>query len=228
MEQIILAIVSDIHSRFPTVCARQWNLWVSVPYPLADSFSSLLQFHVYNSALCVGTLVLRDANNAMAAFAVQQIEIAVSLYTSLCQYSPKDRRYRRNLEWLEKLRTRAAARLDAASLAQTKNADGSMQQQKRHSVNENGDAADEFLGWRTRLIERTGQDRPTISTILSPSTPAGSLATNNTNQSPNTAYPSMVQGQQMSSEVAAMSTLQPWPSSDPTNVAVRGAVHVNH
>lgn len=159
----------------------------------------------------------------MATFAFQQIETAVGLYTSLCQYNPKDRRYRRNLEWLQKLRARAAARLEAASTAQNKNADGSTQQ-KRHSVAENGDAADEFLGWRTRLIERTGQDRPTISTILSPSTPAGSLGTSNPNASPNATYPSMLQGQQMSSEVAAMNTLQPWSSSDATNVAVRELV----
>lgn len=159
----------------------------------------------------------------MAAFGVQQIETAVSLYTSLCQHNPKDRRYRRNLGWLEKLRTRAASKLAAASTAQSKNADIGLQQ-KRHSIPEAGDATDEFLGWRTRLIERTGQDRPTISTIRSPSTPAGSLATNNTDPSPNATYPNMVYGHQMSSDFAATSTLQPWPSDDPTNVAVRIAV----
>lgn len=159
----------------------------------------------------------------MAAFGVQQIETAVSLYTSLCQHNPKDRRYRRNLEWLEKLRTRAASKLAAASTAQSRNTDIGLQH-KRHSIPEAGDASDEFLGWRTRLIERTGQDRPTISTIRSPSTPAGSLATtNNTNPSPNATYPNMVYGQQMTSDFAATSTLHAWPSDDPTNVAVSTA-----
>lgn len=155
----------------------------------------------------------------MAGFAVQQIETAVSLFTSLCRYDPKDRRYRRNLEWLEKLRSRAVARLSAATAAQGKQSgDGAGHKRNQpHHVGDDGDAMDEFLGWRTRLIERTGRNRPTVSTILSPVTPTGSLATNNTNPSPQPMYPGNAP---LDTEAMAAGALQAWPASDPTNVAV--------
>jgi hypothetical protein len=154
----------------------------------------------------------------MAAFALQQIETAVRLFTSLCQYHPKVRRYRRNLDWLEKLRIRASARLAAATTANKDAASG--RHQKHHSTGQNGDAADEFLGWRTRLIERTGQDRPTVSTILSPVTPTGSLNTSNTNPSPNATYAAGAHDHVISAEMMAANTMQPWPSTDPMNAAL--------
>jgi hypothetical protein len=151
----------------------------------------------------------------MAAFAVQQIELAISLYTSVCQHHPKDRRYRRNLEWLEKLRVRLTTKVAAASTAKSKDAGNA----QLHSITDNGDAVDEFLGWRTRLIERTGQDRPTISTIRSPATPAGSLATNNTQLTPNATYQNAILNQQIS-DFSATDLSERWPANDPINVAV--------
>ncbi|PVH82125.1 hypothetical protein DL98DRAFT_653478 [Cadophora sp. DSE1049] len=158
---IILAIVTDIHARFPAVSIRQWNLW----------------YHVYNSALCLGTLVLRDARNAMATFAVGQIDVAIALFTSLTQHGANTPRYRRNLQWLQKLRAKASDKISEASAAPRL----SPQRGTEHHGNgdEREDADDvELLGWRTRLIERVGQDRPTRSTIRLPATPTGSLTSN--------------------------------------------------
>ena len=163
---------------------------------------------------------MRDARNEMAEFAFKQIENAVILFTSLCQYNPKDRRYRRNLDWLEKLRNRASARLTAVSTAKTKEGTHSNLQKQHPATDADGDAVDEFLGWRTRLIERTGQDRPTVSTILSPATPAGSMGTNNTGPSPDAAYSNMIYDHQLGAEMIGPGSFQPWPSNDPMNVAV--------
>lgn len=154
---IILAIVTDIHARFPAVSIRQWNFW----------------YHVYNSALCLGTLVLRDARNAMASFAVRQIDVAIALFTSLTQHGANTPRYRRNLQWLQKLRAKASDKISEASAAPR------LSPQRDENSEEREDADDvELLGWRTRLIERVGQDRPTRSTIRLPATPTGSLTSN--------------------------------------------------
>lgn len=95
---IILAIVKDIHARFPAVSARQWNFW----------------FHVYNSALCLGILVLRDPGNAMATFALEKIDVAIYLFTSLTHHGGGTPRYHRNLQWLQKIRLYRCVRRSSA------------------------------------------------------------------------------------------------------------------
>ena len=128
---------------------------------------------MYNSALCLGTLVLRDARNAMASFAVGQIDVAIALFTSLTQHGANTPRYRRNLQWLQKLRAKASDKISEASAAPR------LSPQCDENSEEREDADDvELLGWRTRLIERVGQDRPTRSTIRLPATPTGSLTSN--------------------------------------------------
>ncbi|RSL70432.1 hypothetical protein CEP53_001842 [Fusarium sp. AF-6] len=110
---IIISIVTDIHTRFPAVTTRQWNFW----------------YHVFGSALCLGTLVLRDPSNVMANFALTQIDAAI------CRKRDTD------------------------------------------AVDGNGDREDdediEFLGWRTRLIERAGKGhQKTVRTIRLSETPS--------------------------------------------------------
>ncbi|KAH7411112.1 hypothetical protein BKA64DRAFT_692805 [Cadophora sp. MPI-SDFR-AT-0126] len=161
---IILAIVTDIHARFPAVSIRQWNFW----------------YHVYNSALCLGTLVLRDARNAMATFAVGQIDVAIALFSSLTQHGANTPRYRRNLQWLQKLRAKASDKIAEASAAPKLTPQRAATGRHHQGDSEEREDADdvELLGWRTRLIERVGQDRPTRSTIRLPATPTGSLTSN--------------------------------------------------
>lgn len=143
--------------------------------------TSALQYHVFNSALCLGTLVLRDPGNVMAGFALSQIDAAISLFTSLLQHGARLPRYKRNLQWLLNLRTRALSKTSRASAAQ---------QEGEPSAQRDGGDGDgdghrdqdedvELLGWRTRLIERAGQGRgKTVRTIpLAAETPTGSQIT---------------------------------------------------
>ena len=164
---ILISITTDIHARFPAVSTRQWNLW----------------FHTFNSALCLGTLVLRDPGNTMSAFVLEQIDATISLFTSLIQHGAGTPRYRRNLQWLQKLRARAKAKIAALTEAQLTNRRRAQEDGQQSTSEEREDGEDvELLGWRTRLIERAGQNRKTIRTIRhSATTPTGSAITISSN-----------------------------------------------
>lgn len=129
--------------------------------------------------------MLRDPSSTMATFALEQIDIAISLFTSLTQHGANTPRYFRNLQWLHKLHARASAKISKASAAQKSAPQRGAELDQQVNSEDREDAEEvELLGWRTRLIERVGQGRPTISTIgLSP-TPA-SHATNTSNPLPN-------------------------------------------
>ncbi|KAF2014262.1 hypothetical protein BU24DRAFT_423267 [Aaosphaeria arxii CBS 175.79] len=151
---MIISLVMDIHKRFPAVSLRQWNLW----------------YHVFGSALCLGTLLLRDPTNAMSAFVLSQIDAAVDLFTSLIQHGAGSPRYNRNLEWLTKLRARASSKMASSSqVAAVQSNHDENQRRGDGDVDDNEDV--ELLGWRTRLIERAGQESPSVKTIHLPSTP---------------------------------------------------------
>ncbi|CAH0022329.1 unnamed protein product [Clonostachys rhizophaga] len=157
---IIIGLVTDIHTRFPAISTRQWNFW----------------YHVFNSALCLGTLVLRDPGNIMSSFVLTQLDASISLFTSLLQHGARTPRYKRNLQWLIKLRARALAEISTASTAQRNGAPGDVDQGHGNNAGGEGDDEDvELLGWRTRLIERAGQDRQKIIKTISLATaPASS------------------------------------------------------
>ncbi|VUC36500.1 unnamed protein product [Clonostachys rosea] len=149
---MIIALVTDIHTRFPAVSTRQWNFW----------------YHVFNSALCLGTLVLRDPGNIMSSFVLTQIDAAISLFTSLLQHGARTPRYKRNLQWLIKLRARALTEISTASAAPRNGAQEGTEVDSGSSSEEKRDDEDvELLGWRTRLIERAGQDRQKIIRTIS-------------------------------------------------------------
>ncbi|KAL4736407.1 hypothetical protein BDV11DRAFT_211264 [Aspergillus similis] len=154
---IILSIVNDIHRRFPAVSARQWNFW----------------YHTFGSALCLGTLVLRDPGNPMATFVLGQIDTAIELFTSLVQ-TANTPRYRRNLQWLTKLHARVSSKISTASTKansqRPENAAPASDRPTDATRGEREDSEDvELLGWRTRLIERADhQNRHTIRTIPLP------------------------------------------------------------
>lgn len=160
-----------------------------------DHQNSLLsiQYHVFNCALCLGTLVLRDPSNVMAGFVLSQIDAAISLFTSLLQHGARTPRYKRNLQWLLNLRTRALSKTSKASATTTQpEGDGASSSQRvagpdRQDGGGDGDGEAhrdqeedvELLGWRTRLIERAGQGRgKTVRTIpIAAETPTGSQIT---------------------------------------------------
>ncbi|KAL4764891.1 Zn(II)2Cys6 transcription factor [Aspergillus foveolatus] len=154
---VILSIVSDIHRRFPAVSTRQWNFW----------------YHTFGSALCLGTLVLRDPGNPMATFVLGQIDTAIELFTSLVQ-TANTPRYRRNLQWLTKLRARVSSKISTASIqANSQRPENAALASDRLTGAIRGDREDsedvELLGWRTRLIERADHhNRHTIRTIPLP------------------------------------------------------------
>ena len=138
---------------------------------------------MFNSALCLGTLVLRDPGNIMANFVLTQIDAAISLFTSLVQHGARTPRYKSNLQWLLNLRTRALSKLSEASVAPgglPQRHDALQQQSTVRDGDGNGEQDEdvELLGWRTRLIERAGQGRQkTIRTIRLVETPTGSQTT---------------------------------------------------
>ncbi|CAK7235708.1 hypothetical protein SBRCBS47491_009387 [Sporothrix bragantina] len=143
---MIIAIVADIHARYPAISTRQWNLW----------------YHVFGSALCLGTLILKHPTHAMANFALLQIDTAIALFMSLVQNGANTPRYQRNLQWLQKLRSRATAKMDeAGSLQQgkTTTADAAMDTAGTNTNNagQQDERDVELLGWRTRLIRQAGQ-----------------------------------------------------------------------
>lgn len=125
----------------------------------------------------------------MAGFVLSQIDAAIGLFTSLLQHGARLPRYKRNLQWLLNLRTRALSKTNKASAAQQ---EGEPQPQRDGGANRQGgsggdgegdghrdqDEDVELLGWRTRLIERAGQGRgKTVRTIPLAETPTGSQIT---------------------------------------------------
>lgn len=148
------------------------------------------QYHVFNCALCLGTLILRDPGNIMAGFVLSQIDAAISLFTSLLQHGARTPRYKRNLQWLLNLRSRALSKTSKASATQQQEGGNPLTQPAAASEQQQGsgeggddrrdqDEDVELLGWRTRLIERAGQGRgKTVRTIpLVAETPTGSQIT---------------------------------------------------
>ncbi|CAK7207518.1 hypothetical protein SEUCBS139899_010328 [Sporothrix eucalyptigena] len=144
---MILALVADIHARYPAISTRQWNFW----------------YHVFGSALCLGTLVLKHPTHAMAHFVLLQIDRAIALFTSLVQNGANTPRYQRNLQWLHKLRARAAAKKARAE---------EQPDAGRAAITDQGqdDKDIELIGWRTRLIRQADQQQQqqTVVTIASP------------------------------------------------------------
>lgn len=128
---------------------------------------------------------MRDPGNPMATFVIAQLDAAIDLFTSLIQHGANTPRYRRNLQWLLKLRVRALSKIPTASIAQDADSQRDAHRERQRSREDREDSEDvELLGWRTRLIERAGQDHQTIRTIHLHETPTGSDGTNNSNLSP--------------------------------------------
>ena len=126
-------------------------------YPRHPSPTSI-QYHVFNSAVCMGTLVIRDPCNAMAAFALAQIDAAVGLFMSLINGGASTPRYRRNLHWLQTLRSRATARMQDDRRNEEPNFGFPIMPTERSEGHDDVD----LLGWHTRLIQRATNGTGTV------------------------------------------------------------------
>ncbi|KAJ4232332.1 hypothetical protein NW759_002720 [Fusarium solani] len=156
----------------------------------------------------------------MASFALTQIDAAISLFTSLLQHGAHPLRYKRNLQWLLNLRTRALSKISSVSASQRGNSrrdtDAVGQNDGEDAGGDREDDEDvELLGWRTRLIERMGQGhQKTIRTIRLSETPSVSPNMNVTSTSVNSFHP---QGQMGLSDMANSNPSLPAVNLDSTN-----------
>ena len=64
----------------------------------------MIQYHAFNAAVCLGTLVLQDPRNMLASYALSLIDTSINLFTSIVQ-THSTTRLLRNLEWLLKIRS---------------------------------------------------------------------------------------------------------------------------
>lgn len=112
------------------------------------------QYHVFNAAVCMGTLILQNPRNMLAPLAMSLIDNAINLYTNIVQ-SNSTGRLLKNLEWLLRLRQRANAKMAGSTADET-----------AHAVYPESEEEDiELLGWRTRLVSRLGKRAQTAITI---------------------------------------------------------------
>uniref|UniRef100_A0A8H7NQV2 Xylanolytic transcriptional activator regulatory domain-containing protein n=1 Tax=Bionectria ochroleuca TaxID=29856 RepID=A0A8H7NQV2_BIOOC len=159
---IIIGLVTDIHTRFPAVSTRQWNFW----------------YHVFNSALCLGTLVLRDPGNIMSSFVLTQLNASISLFTSLLQHGARTPRYKRNLQWLIKLRARALTEISTASTTQRDGAQRDAEQGHRNDVEEERDDEDKIIKMISLATAPVGSQFPDSGSLQQKeSMPDGQIGT---------------------------------------------------
>lgn len=134
------------------------------PVPLAYN-----QYHVFNSAVCIGTLLIRDPRNVLAGFILSQIDSAIVLFSMLVHAGNSgfpSSRPMRNLQWLIRLRSRVCAKMTSV----TSQPDGGTEDSLFRSEHSDTGEDVELLGWRTRLIERASQTHHTAKTIQSTAT----------------------------------------------------------
>jgi hypothetical protein len=99
----------------------------------------------------MGTLIIRNPQNTLAPFALSQIDSAILLFAKVLQSWPSPR-LAKNLKWLHRLRSRAAAKLSTGSTSDEEDV--------------------ELVGWCTRLVQRAATGSQTAKTILAKAAPS--------------------------------------------------------
>jgi hypothetical protein len=164
----------------------------------------------------------------MAIFAFEQIDAAVSLFTSLVQHGGGTPRYHRNLQWLQKLRARASSKLATVSAAQKTGLARDAGPDRRTTSEDREDTEDiELLGWRTRLIERAAQSRPTISTIHLPSSPSRSHVTADSHRPVSQGYVADPPDQGRTAQTTMPSASLSFTTPDPTDDLVSSTAQLS-
>jgi hypothetical protein len=156
----------------------------------------------------------------MTKFALTQIDAAISLFTSLLQHGAHTPRYKSNLQWLSDLRTRALFKISSVSASHRSNPqEGDVEDRQINSRDSEDDEDVELLGWRTRLIERAGQNQQkTIRTIRLSETPTVSPNMNVATSSLNSSRPQIQMG---ASDIQNINPSMPEVSINSTNNLVR-------
>ncbi|WWC87440.1 uncharacterized protein L201_002329 [Kwoniella dendrophila CBS 6074] len=129
----IVVIATNAHALYPHAAARHWWIW----------------YHAFSSAICMGTLVLKNPQNILSGFAITLIDNVINVYQSVVG-SRNSPRMVKNLHWLTKLREKLGVRLVQSP------DDHLLSMNTNENDNGDGDDAAELLGWRTRLISRAG------------------------------------------------------------------------
>ena len=114
--------------------------------PYENSRPSSPQYHAFNAAVCLGTLVLMSPTNIFAKIVLGYLDQVIAAYTSVMHSHPCSRLVH-NLQWILRLRQRAGERVAMAEMEPIPAA----------SPEDFVDAG--LLGWRTRFIERAEAGR---------------------------------------------------------------------
>ncbi|WVW79040.1 hypothetical protein I302_101003 [Kwoniella bestiolae CBS 10118] len=148
---VIIQIVCGLYALHPSVTARHWWCW----------------YHAFNSAVCLGTLILMSPQNELVPIALGAMGQVIGIYTETVHGRAAPRLVQ-NLRWLLRLRQRALDRIEQSQ-------QGPQEAQEPDSDTET-DAG--LLGWRTRFIERVGRGTQK-ATSISTRSPAASGQTPN-------------------------------------------------
>ncbi|WWC87429.1 uncharacterized protein L201_002318 [Kwoniella dendrophila CBS 6074] len=147
---VIIQIVCGLYALHPSVAARHWWCW----------------YHAFNSAVCLGTLILMSPKNELVPIALGAMGQVISIYTETV-HSRAAPRLVQNLRWLLRLRQRATDRIEQSQ---------QQAQEGQNSPDSDTETDAGLLGWRTRFIERVGQGNQK-ATSISTRSPAASIHT---------------------------------------------------
>ncbi|OWZ30832.1 hypothetical protein C347_03977 [Cryptococcus neoformans AD2-60a] len=157
---VIIQVVSDLYKLHPTIISRQWFFW----------------YHLFTAAVCLGTLILKNPQSALATFALSQIEQAINVYSVLIKQNNSPSMVQ-NHDWLLRLQQRGAKKIAQAAGMGGANLSLGVGPGGGGGGGDAGGQEEEdreLLGWKTRLIERAGSGVHTAVNITS-SNPASSV-----------------------------------------------------
>ncbi|KIS00216.1 hypothetical protein L804_02865 [Cryptococcus deuterogattii 2001/935-1] len=158
---VIIQVVSDLYRLHPTIISRQWFFW----------------YHLFTAAVCLGTLILKNPQSALATFALSQIEQAIHVYSVLIKQNNSPSMVQ-NHDWLLRLQQRGARKIAQAAGMGGVNLSSGVGSGGGGGEGDAGGQEEEdreLLGWKTRLIERAGSGVHTAVNISSSINPAGSV-----------------------------------------------------
>ncbi|BEJ05387.1 hypothetical protein CcaverHIS641_0212040 [Cutaneotrichosporon cavernicola] len=161
---VMIVVAATVHSLFPAIAVRHWFFW----------------HHTFNSAVTMGTLIIRNPQNTLAPYALTLIDSTILLLSRVIVSWPSPR-MAKNLKWLHRLRGRAAAKLSAVAPNPNPIPTGT------ESGSTSDDEDVELVGWCTRLVQRGATGSQTVRTILSKSAPSPNVFS-----SPNTELSSLL------------------------------------
>jgi DNA-directed RNA polymerase delta subunit len=120
---VLIEVVAGLYDLYPTVTARHWFFW----------------YHLFTAAVCVGTMIIKNAANPLADFALGQIDHSIRLYSAVLRDHATPSLLQ-NHQWLLRLRQRALHKIEHE--AQARRRGRRRRARRRAGSNESGDDAD--------------------------------------------------------------------------------------